>query len=67
MNKCLGILIGLKVSIYSDHIIIRTETRKDHLGLLKKQITAILYNRLGGSEEKCEVMRTSINFLGHHL
>ena len=67
MNEVFRNLVDKGVIIYMDDIAVYSKTSNEHLKILKEVFERLKKNRLFVKLSKCEFMRSSIEFLGHHI
>ena len=68
MNNILKPLIDQgKVSPYLDDILLGTDSIKEHIELVDQLIQILKENDIKVSIEKCKILQTNIDFLGHIL
>ena len=68
MNNILKPLIDQgKVSPYLDDVLLGTDSFKEHIELVDQLIQILKDNDIKVSIEKCKILQTNIDFLGHIL
>jgi len=65
MNSIFGDMIGRGLVVYMDDLFVYSETLEEHEKLIKEVILRFKNNSLFLKSSKCEILKTSIEFLVH--
>ena len=66
MNSVLSGLTGTR-SVYLDDIVIYAKSLADHNGKLREILDRLRTHQLKLQPDKCEFLRTEVNYLGHQI
>ena len=64
-NEIFKDMIDLGVVIYLNDILIYSETKQDHVALVKRVLERLQEYQLAIAPDKCEWHRSRVNFLGY--
>ena len=67
MNEVFRDMVDRGIVIYMDDICVYTETKEEHMELLKQVFERLRKNHLFVKLAKCEFLQPSISFLGHQI
>ena len=67
MNDIFREYLDQFVVVYLDDILVYSKTYDEHRKHLHKVLTILRENNLYAKEKKCELFKTSVEYLGHYL
>ncbi len=67
MNSVLSGLTGTRCFVYLDDIVIYAKSLADHNGKLREILGRLRTHQLKLQPDKCEFLRTEVNYLGHQI
>ena len=67
MNDLLGEYLDIFVLIFLDDILVYSQSVEEHAEHLRKVLHKLREYRLDAKASKCEILKTSLEFLGHEV